>query len=223
MKKILLILLLGLTALTVAAQEDEQPSGNGWRWSLEMGANWDFLQDELPQFDRNKQGWGLYFETRYRIGQTPFDVGLYGSLSNVPRITHTEICAEIQDENGKPIGTLNGYSEGEIKFASWNLMATFDYNHRFGRHCEVFAGAGLGICKYYEGRNWELLSADWYSISDDPHDGISLSLMPRVGVLLFNHLRLTAGYKIQEKANRHAFVSISMVGFFGNHSTTTIE
>ena len=215
MKKILLILLVGLTALTAAAQEGEQTSGNGRPWSLEIGANWEFLQDKLLQFDRNEHGWGLYFETRYRIGQTPFDVGLYGSLSNVPRITHTEISTEIQNENGEPIGTLNGISEGEIKFGSWNVMATFDYNHRFSRRCEVFAGAGIGICKYYEGRNWELLSANWYSITDDPHDGISLSLMPRVGVLLFNHLRLTAGYKIQEKANRHAFVSIGMVGFFG--------
>lgn len=224
MKKILLILLVGLTALTAAAQEGEQTSGNGRRWSLEMGANWDFLQDKLLQFDRNKHGWGLYFETRYRIGQTPFDVGLLFSINALPRKNRINFDDELLDANFQPIGRISGYKEDEVSFVSGNFMTTFDYNKRLGRRCEAFVGAGIGICRYNNGKKCEATGIDSYgTVLYEHHGGTSLSLMPRVGVLLFNHLRLTAGYKFQEKANRHAFVSISMVGFFGNHSTTTIE
>lgn len=206
------ILLMASMSFMAAAQEGDQTTNNR-RWSLEAGANLDFLQDKLPQFHHNNQGWGLFLETRYRIGQSPFDIGLYASLSNAPRAQHYDINVEVFDENGDPIGNVIGYAENEVKFGAYNVMATFNYNHRLDRHCEAFIGAGIGICKYNEGK--ECCVGDDDPFSYEPHSGASLSLAPRVGILLFNHLRLTAGYKLQERANRHAFLSIGIVGFFG--------
>ena len=213
-KLMTLLVVMTLSGFMATAQEGDLPANNR-RWSLEVGATLDFLQDKLPQFHHNKQGWGLYLETRCRIGQSPFDVGLYASLSNAPRVQHYDINGEVLDENGDPIGTVTGWAENEITFAAYNVLATFDYNHRLGRRCEAFVGAGIGICKYKEGKECRL-DEDPFSFAYDPHDGTSLSVMPRVGVLLFNHLRLTAGYKFQERGNRHAFVSAGIVGFFGH-------
>lgn len=194
-----------------AVAQDSNHSTNDYRWKIELGASMDFLQDKMPQFHHNKLGGGLYIETRYRIGETPVDVGLYGSWSAVPRVHRTSFNGEIFDENNQPIGTFKGYGEGDVGFSAVNVMATVSYNHRFSRHCEGFVGAGIGICSYQQGKNWEVIGEDEISFTTVDHGGISLALMPRAGVLLFNHLRLTAGYKMQEKGNRHAFVSVGFV------------
>lgn len=214
-----LIVLMAVSGLTATAQEDVQ-SEQVRRWSLELGYSCNFMQDKLPQFYRNKVGFDFHIGGRYRIGQTPFDVGLLLSVNGLPRENHFSFDDELLDENFQPIGRIDGYKEDEVSFVSGNFMATFDYNKRLGRRCEAFFGAGLGICRYSAGKKCEATDMDWYGIVNyERHGGTSLTLMPRVGVLLFNHLRLTAGYKLQEKANRHAFVSISMVGFFGNPSS----
>lgn len=202
---------LMLSTAFYAVAQDSNLSTNDYRWNIELGANLDFLQDKMPQFHHNKLGAGLYFETRYRIGDTPIDVGLYGSWSAVPRVHRTTFSSEIFDENNQPIGTIKGYSEGDVGFSAVNVMATVGYNHRFSRHCVGFAGAGIGICSYQEGKNWEVIGEDAISFTTVNHGGTSLALMPRIGVQLFNHLRLTAGYKLQEKGNRHAFVSVGFV------------
>ena len=218
---ILLLAMLTLSGLKASAQEGMQ-SGQVRRWSLELGYSCNFLQDKLPQFYCNKVGFDFHIAGRYRIGQTPFDVGLLFSINALPRENHFSFDDELLDANFQPIGRIEGYKEDEVSFVSSNFMATFDYNKRLGRRCEAFVGAGLGICRYSAGKKCEATDMDRYGrINYESHGGTSLSLMPRVGVLLFNHLRLTAGYKFQEKANRHAFVSISMVGFFGNPSTKT--
>ena len=205
-------------ALMASAQEGVQ-STQGRRWSLELGYSCSFLQDKLPQFYRNKVGFDFHFGGRYRIGQTPFDVGLLFSVNALPRKNRINFDDELLDANFQPIGRISGFKEDEVSFVSGNFMATFDYNMRLSRRCEGFVGAGLGICKYNNSQICEAMGIDNYgTVLYDHHGGTSLSLMPRVGVLLFNHLRLTAGYKLQEKANRHAFVSISLVGFFGNQS-----
>ena len=220
----LLILLMGLLLPLMASAQEGVQSSLGRRWCLELGYSCSFLQDKLPQFNRNKVGFDFHFGGRYRIGQTPFDVGLLFSINALPRKNRINFDDELLDANFQPIGRISGYKEDEVSFVSGNFMTTFDYNKRLGRRCEAFVGAGIGICRYNNGKKCEATGIDSYgTVLYEHHGGTSLSLMPRVGVLLFNHLRLTVGYKFQEKANRHAFVSISMVGFFGNHSTTTIE
>ena len=118
--------LMLLTAFHAVAQVSDQ-STNDYRWNIELGASLDFLQDKLPQFHHNKLGAGLYFETRYRIGETPIDVGLYGSWSAVPRVHRTTFSGEIFDENGQPIGNIKGYGEGDVGFSAANVMATVGY------------------------------------------------------------------------------------------------
>ena len=217
------ILLMVSMSFMASAQENDQ-TANHHQWSLELGYSCNFLQDKLLQFKRNKVGFDFHFGGRYRIGQTPFDVGLLYSINAFARENRIYFDDELLDVNAQPIGRISGNKEDEVSFVSSNFMATFDYNLRLGRRCEAFVGAGLGICKYNAGKKCEATGIDSYGIIlYDYHDGISPSIMTRVGVLLFNHLRLTAGYKFQEKANRHAFVSVDMVGFFGNNSNKTKE
>lgn len=218
----LLILLMGLLLPLMASAQEGVLSDQGRRWSLELGYSCNFLQDKLPKFQRNNVGFDFHFGGRYRIAQTPFDVGLLFSVNTLPRKNRIDFDDELLDVYAQPIGRISGYNEDEVSFVSANFMATFDYNMRLGRRCEAFVGTGLGICKYNAGKKCEAAGIDSYgTILYEYHGGTSLSLMPRVGVLLFDHLRLTAGYKFQEKANRHAFVSISLVGFFGSHSNKT--
>lgn len=196
------------SASSLAADREKATTADNRRWGLEIGACMDFLQDGLPQFCHNKPGGGVYFETRCRIGQTPIDVGLYASLNTAPRRYSATVEKELLDENAAPIGRVIFTREGQIPFGSGNVMATINCNLSLGRRCEAFVGAGVGISKYADNGHW----------NSDPGyrgSGVSLSLMPRAGILLFDHLRLTTGYKFQERANRHAFVSIGLVGFIG--------
>ncbi len=209
------IMLLSSTAAMATDVEQERSIGN-WRWCLEMGACMDFLQDGLPQFCQNKLGGGMYYEARYHIGQTPFNVGLYASLNTAPRRYSSAFEQELLDESDAPIGRVTLTHKGGIRYGSGNVMATINYDVMLGRRCEAFVGAGIGICNYVDNRHW-MPTPDQSYLSDTEYrgSGISLSVMPRVGIQLFEHLRLTAGYKFQEKANRHAFVSIGLVGFIG--------
>lgn len=207
---IITFMLMTMSSTFISAQDNNRRIDD-YRWHIELGGSIDFLQDKLQQFHHNKLGAGLHFETRYRIGQSPIDVGLYGNLSAVPRVHRTTFYNEIIDENNQPIGTIQGYGESDTGFSSINLMATVGFNHRLNNWCEAFAGAGIGICSYKEGKKLEIIEDDALSTTIVNHGGTSLAVMPRIGVQLFNHLRLTAGYKFQEKANRRAFVSVGFV------------
>lgn len=209
------LLLMISSAGSLSAQEGK-PLSNHYRWNIELGASMDFMQDKLPQFHHNKLGAGLQLELRYHVGQTPIDIGLYGNLSAVPRVHRTNFSSVVYNENHEPIGTVEGYSEGDVGFGAVNAMVTIGYNHQLGRHCEAFIGAGVGICSYNEGSKWEKLYDDGLIISTEEHGGTSLAFMPRAGIQMFDHLRLTAGYKFQEKGNRHAFVSVGFIIPFGH-------
>ncbi len=91
-------------------------------------------------------------------------------------------------------------------------MITGDYYLEVNDKINLFAGAGLGYCKINNSKNVEISDADFGAISvgDDGPSGTA-AFMPRVGVLFFNKIRLTVGYRFEEKANRSAFATAGFV------------
>ena len=58
-----------------------------------------------------------------------------------------------------------------------------------------FVGVGLGVA-------WSEVNAD-----NSPH-GAHFAFMPRVGVEVARHIRVTVAYKVFEKANNHLAISV---------------
>jgi len=82
------------------------------------------------------------------------------------------------------VSTLDG-SDNSNRIYSWTAVA--DYNFMRGHKASPFVGLGLGCadCDVPEG---------WYS-----RQGTRLMVMPRAGVELFRHLRLTVDARIAMK------------------------
>ena len=81
------------------------------------------------------------------------------------------------------------------KFVSENLLLTSDYNFFKGSNVSPFVGLGLGVA-------WSDINAD------GSRKGTHFAVMPRVGVELSHHLRITLAYKIFERANNHLTLSL---------------
>ena len=80
-------------------------------------------------------------------------------------------------------------------FVSENLLLTSDYNFFQGRKVSPFVGAGLGV-------SWSEINAD------GTLNGAHFAVMPRVGVELAHHLRVTLAYKVFDRANNHLVISL---------------
>jgi hypothetical protein len=82
----------------------------------------------------------------------------------------------IMDLRGGDCELCNGSWEGDHTF-----LVVSDYNFRRGRKVSYFVGAGVGTTIY---------------------DGVTakLCLMPRVGMEIFNRMRLTAAYMVGPNA-----------------------
>ena len=136
----------------------------------------------------------LYAELRYNLHALPIDLGVQFSSSYFHR---------------------NADSQADrLQTKSCNIMAIADYNLLRGRKISLFAGAGVG-CGVLN-----LTAPISITRPDERWSGYSagegkakLSVMPRFGVELFNHLRLTLFYTGEEKANNHHGLSIG--GVFG--------
>lgn len=136
----------------------------------------------------------LYAELRYNLRILPIDVGLQFSSAYFHR-------------------GADGQAH-RLQTKSSNIMAVADYNLFRGRKISLFAGAGVGcgvlnhtapITITYPDERWS-----GYTTGDGK---AKFSVMPRFGVELFNHLRLTLFYTGEEKANNHYGLSIG--GVFG--------
>lgn len=92
-------------------------------------------------------------------------------------------------------GTSIGNVIRSYKFVSENLLVTTDYNFFQGRMVSPFVGFGMGVA-------WSDVNAD-----NSPH-GAHFAFMPRVGVELWRHVRVTVAYKAFEKANNHLTISL---------------
>lgn len=86
----------------------------------------------------------------------------------------------------------NGTQENPkiYNFDSQSLLITADYNFFQGRRASLFVGGGAGVA--WCGR-----------LADGSRHGVAPCVMPRVGVELSEHVRISLGYKFTERANSH--------------------
>ncbi len=91
-------------------------------------------------------------------------------------------------------------------------MAVADYNFRRRRNVSFFAGAGVGYAFLDNSAPvvFDDTQSNWGGFSTGSRSG-SLCFMPRIGVELFHHLRVTFDYKLQERANCHFGLSLGVV------------
>lgn len=156
----------------------------------EIGGGFSFGADKL-NFDKNKLGATFYAEARYNMQRVPLDIGV---------------------QAGGTIFHRESVNAGQLKFRTWNVMAVSDYNFRRCKKISLFAGIGLGYASLDNSApiTFDDSQSNWGGFSTGTRMG-SLCFMPRIGVELFHHLRVTLDYKLQEKANRHFGLSLGVV------------
>ena len=190
----LLMMILSVLALGASAW-----AGGKKRWQIELGAGPTFLANEMEGF-KNWIGGVLYAEGRYAFSYVPVTVGIYvGRNVFDRRYSYRET-----DENGMLLsrGTV------DVNFWSTNVMLTGDYYIDLNRDVRFFAGGGIGMCSIRFGKNAEVSTdRNFISVGDNGTSGTA-SLMPRIGIVVKNHLRLSVGYMLQEKANSAMFVTV---------------
>ncbi len=134
----------------------------------------------------------LYAELRYNFRALPIDAGIQASGS----FFHRDDDSQAQ----------------RLKSKSYNVMAVADYNFRRGKNLSFFAGVGLGlgVLEMSAPIDIKAPNAQWdgYTTGDGKE---KLCFSPRIGVELFNHLRLTLFYVGEERANNHFGLSIGGV------------
>lgn len=187
-KRVLAILVLTLSFTNAFAQKVEVR-----RFEGEIGVGLINGVNKLA-LDGCDAGPRLYAELRYNLHALPINVGLQFSSAYFHR------DAESQADR--------------LQTKSCNIMAVADYNIFRGRKISFFAGAGVG-CGILN-----LTAPITITRPDERWSGYTsgegkakFSVMPRLGVEFFNHLRLTLFYTGEEKANNHYGLSIG--GVFG--------
>ena len=107
----------------------------------------------------------------------------------------------------------NDISKTDVGFTSLDFLAVTDYNSELSDDIRWFAGLGAGLMYCDENSHTELNTNGgyWQTFTSSGGDEFTLCVMPRVGIEVWNHLRITAFYRIQEPANRHLGLSIGLV------------
>ncbi len=152
-------------------------------------------------FDKMGAGAYIYAEGRYNFTNPHIDAGLHLSGS----IFHRE-----------------SKNAGSLYFKSYNVMAISDYNLFIAKGVSLFAGAGVGLCICNTsspiGFDNSKRNFGGFTTGDKTH---SFSFMPRAGVELFYHWRLTFNYKLQEKANTNYGITLGYT--FGAGAKSSIR
>jgi hypothetical protein len=137
-----------------------------------------------------KMGVNLFMEARLNVADTPFDVGLQATSGYFER------------EDNK--------YELKQEISSNGLISFVDYNFRKWKNIAAFTGLGVGLAAVdntyiSEGTN-----------SNDISDR-SFVLNPRMGVEVYNHLRITAEYKLMNSGYSFAGINVGIVLGGGYH------
>lgn len=183
------ILLLAIFCLSHGKAQDKSTYSIG-SIEGEIGAGVAFGTNKLG-FDKINPGAAFYAEVRHNFKKLPFDVGVHVAGT----IFHRE-----------------SDKAGQLKFKSWNVLAVTDYNFMQKSKVSFFAGVGVGYASLENSAPivFDDSQTNWAGFSTGKKNG-SFCFMPRVGVELFHHLRITAAYKLAEKANSHFDLTIGVV------------
>lgn len=123
---------------------------------------------------KSSPGLNMYLEARTNLKDTPWDLGFQLGLGYMNRM----------DQNKTSYKVSNKFS----------MLAFTDYNFRYWDKIAPFAGIGLG--------RTELIYNTSGGVGEDgkpsSYEQIfsPIVLNPRIGVEIFNHLRITAEYKM---------------------------
>lgn len=171
-------------------------------FEIEAGAGPNFGIANVEAMKKNKVGIDYYGEVRYNFARVPLALGVQVAYNIVERRTYGYTMSD-------DYGTITSYSTYD--YNSTSVMLTCDYRKRVSKLATIFGGVGIGMCRISDSAKLQSLGADvtGEGFTDDGPSG-SMAFMPRVGIHVANLLRITAGYKFQEKANRHAFVTIGV-------------
>lgn len=189
----LFFVLLSAVAISASAWD-----GSDKHWQVELGAGPTFGYSTVSGLSNKGAGATIFGEARYAFSKVPVTVGL-------------QVATNLYARDYFSVGDVIIGASG-IDFFSTNFMLTGDYYFEVNNKINLFAGAGLGYCKINNSKDVEISDADFGAISvgDDGPSGTA-AFMPRVGVLFFNKIRLTVGYRFEEKANRSAFATAGFV------------
>lgn len=106
-------------------------------------------------------GPALGFEARYNLNCLPVDVGTQLYMGSA----------------------VSKYAGGTLSFRTFSFMSVCDYNFLLGEKVSPFVGIGLGLNSY------DIVQGNYPNDKTDHTMGVGL--MPRVGVELFRHVRVT--------------------------------
>ncbi len=171
-------------------------------FEIEVGAGPNFGVADVKAMKNNKVGADCYAEFRYNFDKLPLAVGVQAAFNVVKRGT---------------LGWTDGVytAQSNYGYTSSNIMLTCDYRKRVNSFMVLFGGVGVGMCNFNASANLKRDHADFTGeVYSDNLPNKWFAFMPRVGVHLANLARVTVGYKFQERANRHAFVTLGFtLGF----------
>jgi len=188
-KELLPILIICLFASPIFGQKQRSVSlvefelGVGAKASSNVSVL-DFSSFSAIRSDKTKMGPALFMEARVNIPTTTFDVGLQFSLHGFDR-------------------EWSGMMEQTYRFKS--LTTYIDYNYRKWKNIVPFAGIGIGFSHIDIDIDYEAPAANDFSYTR------SACLNPRIGVEIYNRIRLTCDWKFMEKNFSQLGLSIGFV------------
>lgn len=181
MKKILTFLFAFLVGAICLGQTQRSKT-----ISFELGIGGLVSFDKLF-FDSVGPGLSPYCELRYNFKNIPIDIGIDASVQIFSR-------------------GLNNNTE-KLDFISKNLFLVSDYHFSKTRDLYFFAGVGIGLGFFDYSKNIRRIDTGTYA---DYVDSM-LSIMPRIGIEAWDHLGISIGYMIEDKANRNLNLRIGYV------------
>lgn len=129
-----------------------------------------------------------HIELRYNFARLPMDVGVLIKGAYLMR------------ERENPQETWPGwYEDKKYDITTWHTMAVADYNFRREKKASFFVGLAAGCGS----------ENAWNEKPVNP----KFCFMPRCGVELWHHLRITLSYTHMDKRTNH--IGLSIGGVFG--------
>lgn len=156
------------------------------RFEFEVGAG--MTMGARNGFDKANPGIKMFLEARTNLKDSPLDLGFQISVTN-----HEKKSGDSR------------YSFREL----FGLTTFADWNFRCWKNIAPFAGIGVGMSMVEQSSNNE-------GTVIFGGGGAGASVAPRIGAEFFNHIRLTAEYKVFYKGNG------DITGKCSNHFALTL-
>ena len=129
-------------------------------------------------FDKTLPGGVAFGEVRYNFRRLPLDVGLLASAQIFSR----------------------SIAGGEkLDYISKNLMVVADYNYYRDAKLSFFAGLGVGVGFFDHIDGMKYVGNGMFVNGNELKT--PLCFMPRIGMTVVNHFRISLAYLLEDRAN----------------------